>query len=132
MAVGVPWLFGSLFLGGFECSTHVTADGRRMDLIAATQHDRQVAEEGVAAAFDLTQQSGPWRVIVTRPGGTPLKEVPRSAGCVGFFPAERLPCVPTSGVDCLDWTRRDGSERPAYPGCPTFSGRRSTFRPRRS
>jgi mannose-6-phosphate isomerase-like protein (cupin superfamily) len=39
------WLFGSLFLGGFECSTHVTVEGRRLNLIAATQHDTQARDD---------------------------------------------------------------------------------------
>ncbi len=33
-------LFRSFFLGGFECSTHRNRTGRRLDLIAATHHDR--------------------------------------------------------------------------------------------
>src|SRR3954453_465276 len=33
-------LFASFFLGGFECSTHRLRDGRRLDLVASTQHDR--------------------------------------------------------------------------------------------
>ena len=33
-------LFESFFLGGFECSTHRLATGKRLDEIAATQHDR--------------------------------------------------------------------------------------------
>ncbi|MBA2449371.1 MAG: cupin domain-containing protein [Chloroflexi bacterium] len=39
------WLFGSFFLGGFECSQQVTAEGRRLDLIVASQHDVQAAED---------------------------------------------------------------------------------------
>src|SRR5947208_1094985 len=35
-------LFESFFLGGFECSTHRLATGKRLDEIAATQHDRFV------------------------------------------------------------------------------------------
>jgi hypothetical protein len=35
-----PWLFASFFLGGFECSTHVTVEGRRLDIVAVTQHDK--------------------------------------------------------------------------------------------
>lgn len=34
-----PSLFQSFFHGGFECSTHRRRDGRRLDLIASTQHD---------------------------------------------------------------------------------------------
>lgn len=33
-------VFDSFFIGGFECSTHRRPDGRRLDLIAATGHDR--------------------------------------------------------------------------------------------
>ena len=40
-----PSLFSSFFLGGFECSTHRRADGRRLDLIAGTGHDRLAAED---------------------------------------------------------------------------------------
>ena len=50
---------------------------------------RRVAEEGVAAVFDLTQEPGPWTVVITRPGGTLLKDVVRPGGCAGFFPVSR-------------------------------------------
>ncbi len=36
----LPKLFSSFFQGGFECSTHLLKTGRRLDLIAATAHDR--------------------------------------------------------------------------------------------
>lgn len=35
-------LFKSFFIGGFECSTHRTRSGKRLDMIAATQHDSYV------------------------------------------------------------------------------------------
>lgn len=35
-------VFASFWHGGFECSSHITRTGRRLDLIAATQHDRFV------------------------------------------------------------------------------------------
>lgn len=38
-------LFASFFMGGFECSTHRLRSGRRLDEIAATQHDRFVVED---------------------------------------------------------------------------------------
>ena len=38
-------LFASYFLGGFECSTHVRHDGKRLDLIASTGHDRWAGED---------------------------------------------------------------------------------------
>lgn len=40
-----PSLFDSFFLGGFECSTHRRNDGRRLDLLAATGHDRWAVQD---------------------------------------------------------------------------------------
>jgi hypothetical protein len=40
-----PSLFDSYFLGGFECSTHRRRNGRRLDLIATTGHDRAAAQD---------------------------------------------------------------------------------------
>ncbi len=42
-------LFAGFFLGGFECSTHVLEDGRRLDLTASTRHD-ELAEQDYAQA----------------------------------------------------------------------------------
>ena len=38
-------IFASFFLGGFECSTHRLRNGRRLDLVAATEHDRFAASD---------------------------------------------------------------------------------------
>lgn len=38
-------LFRSFWMGGFECSTHINADGLRLDMTAALQHDRFAAED---------------------------------------------------------------------------------------
>ena len=38
-------LFPSFFISGFECSTHVLHNGKRLDLTASTQHDRFVAQD---------------------------------------------------------------------------------------
>ena len=38
-------LFKSFWMVGFECSCHRRSDGRRLDVIAATQHDRFAAED---------------------------------------------------------------------------------------
>ncbi|WP_236552538.1 beta-glucosidase [Belnapia sp. F-4-1] len=66
-----PGLFRSFFLGGFECSTQRRADGRRLDLIAATRHDQlaasdylQLTEHGITAARDGVR----WHLVE---GGTP-------------------------------------------------------------
>ena len=62
--------YGYIF-GGFECSTHRRLDGRRLDMIAATGHDRFAAEDyrrlsnfGIGAARDGLR----WHLIETEPG----------------------------------------------------------------
>ena len=64
-------IFQSYFLGGFECSTHRRHDGRRLDLIAATGHDRAVIhdyramlEHGIRTVRDGVR----WHLIETAPG----------------------------------------------------------------
>lgn len=66
-----PTLFDSFFLGGFECSTHRRADGRRLDLLAATAHDRWAAEDyaslrrhGIRSVRDGFR----WHLIERTPG----------------------------------------------------------------
>jgi beta-glucosidase/6-phospho-beta-glucosidase/beta-galactosidase len=64
-------LFGSYFLGGFECSSHRRPDGSRLDLLAATGHDRLfrddyegLAQHGIHAVRDGLR----WHLIETAPG----------------------------------------------------------------
>ncbi len=64
-------LFRSFFMAGFECSSHRRADGRRLDLIAATRHDelaaqdyRQIGEHGLATVRDGVR----WHLVE---GGSP-------------------------------------------------------------
>jgi len=66
-----PNLFQSVFLGGFECSTHRRDDGRRLDLIAATGHDRAVVQDyrwmlrhGIRTVRDGVR----WHLIEASPG----------------------------------------------------------------
>ena len=40
-----PHVFDSFWIGGFEAATHVNEAGKRLDLIAATQHDVQIEED---------------------------------------------------------------------------------------
>src|SRR6188768_654105 len=40
-----PHVFDSFWMGGFEAATHVNGSGRRLDMIAATEHDVQVDED---------------------------------------------------------------------------------------
>ena len=52
-------LLQTFFLGGFECSTQIRPDGRRLDLLRSTGHDRlarqdyrSLAEHGIRSARD--------------------------------------------------------------------------------
>src|SRR5687768_18615917 len=40
-----PHVFDSFWIGGFEAATHVNEAGKRLDLIAATEHDVQVDDD---------------------------------------------------------------------------------------
>lgn len=66
-----PSLFKSWFLGGFECSTHRLRSGRRLDVIAASGHDRHASEDYRRLAADglLTVRDGVrWHLIEPTPG----------------------------------------------------------------
>ena len=65
-------LFKSFFAGGFECSSHRRADGRRVDCLASTAHDRfhatdyaALADHGLRTARDGLR----WHLIDAEPGG---------------------------------------------------------------
>ncbi|WP_115050752.1 beta-glucosidase [Xanthomonas arboricola] len=65
-----PTVFDSFFMAGFECSTHRRRDGRRLDLIAGTRHDRWAADDyrAVAAHGMRTVRDGlRWHLIEQRP-----------------------------------------------------------------
>jgi len=64
-------VFDSFLLAGYECSTQRRADGCRLDLLAATGHDRWAAEDyrqlralGIRCARDGLR----WHLIDARPG----------------------------------------------------------------
>ncbi|GAA4331442.1 beta-glucosidase [Pigmentiphaga soli] len=63
--------FLSFFQAGFECSTHRRCDGRRLDLIASTRHDRfaetdyrAVAQHGLRTVRDGVR----WHLVERSPG----------------------------------------------------------------
>lgn len=62
--------FKSFFMGGFECSTHRDARGRRLDLIASTRHD-EFAEQDYQRLQDININSCRdglrWHLIETEP-----------------------------------------------------------------
>jgi quercetin dioxygenase-like cupin family protein len=75
------WLFGSFFLGGFECSTHLTFDGHRMDLAAVTRHVAQAWEDYLlcrAAGIRAVREAARWPLIDCK-GALDLGEVRRLA-----------------------------------------------------
>jgi beta-glucosidase/6-phospho-beta-glucosidase/beta-galactosidase len=62
---------GSVILGGFECSSHRRSDGRRLDLLASTGHDRlaradyrALRSQGIHGVRDGLR----WHLIETVPG----------------------------------------------------------------
>ncbi len=64
-------LFDSFFLGGFECSTHYLESGKRLDEIAATQHDcfaredyLRLHQQGIKTAREGIR----WHLIEKTPG----------------------------------------------------------------
>jgi beta-glucosidase/6-phospho-beta-glucosidase/beta-galactosidase len=64
-------LFSSFFMAGFECSTHRRRDGHRLDLLAATQHDRFVEQDYrqvVAHGMRTVRDGLRWHLIETSPG----------------------------------------------------------------
>ena len=64
-------LFGSFFLGGFECSTHRLKSGKRLDEVAFTRHDdfasrdyARLADVGMRASREGIR----WHLIEREPG----------------------------------------------------------------
>src|SRR5437868_3258794 len=67
-----PTLFRSFWIAGFEGACHINTAGKRLDMIAATQHDIQVEEDyallksvGIHTARDamrwpLIERGGAW------------------------------------------------------------------------
>lgn len=66
-----PFLFQSYLQGGFECSAHRLQNGRRLDMLAASGHDRNAAADYRRLAADglLTVRDGVrWHLIEPTPG----------------------------------------------------------------
>src|SRR5215471_20207320 len=64
-------LFESFFLGGFECSTHRLATGKRLDEIAFTQHDRfarQDYERLIGQGIRTAREGLRWHLVEQRQG----------------------------------------------------------------
>jgi len=64
-------LFESFFLGGFECSTHRNRDGRRLDQVAATGHDRWAVRDYARCRLQgirSVREGLRWHLVETSPG----------------------------------------------------------------
>lgn len=64
-------LFNSFWQAGFECSTHVLKNGKRLDLVASTHHDALVARDFIRLKDIgiLTVREGlRWHLIEAAPG----------------------------------------------------------------
>jgi beta-glucosidase/6-phospho-beta-glucosidase/beta-galactosidase len=63
-------LFQSFLMGGFECATHRLRSGKRLDMIAATRHDRFVAQDYarlVEYGMRTTRDGIRWHLIEEHP-----------------------------------------------------------------
>jgi hypothetical protein len=64
-------LFNSFWQAGFECSTHVLKNGKRLDLVSSTRHDVFAGEDyaRIRSLGILTAREGlRWHLIEARPG----------------------------------------------------------------
>jgi hypothetical protein len=64
-------IFQSFFQAGFECSTHKTKSGRRLDLIASTRHDSYAKKDFEALlpfGISTVREGARWHLIEQRPG----------------------------------------------------------------
>ncbi len=64
-------LFSSFLMGGFESSSHRRADGRQLDLIAATRHDACALDDYrllAAAGLRTVRDAVRWHLIEVAPG----------------------------------------------------------------
>ena len=85
-----PRLFRSFWLAGFESATHITKSGERLDMLAATQHDRfavddyaRLREVGILTVRDTVR----WHRVEPAPGVydfTTLEPFARAAEVTGM------------------------------------------------
>jgi hypothetical protein len=64
-------MFKSFFIGGFECSTHRTRSGRRLDVIASSAHDKHALADYAALlrqGIRSVREGIRWHLIERSPG----------------------------------------------------------------
>jgi len=86
-------LFDFPFLAGFECSDHLLADGRRLDLLGSTCHDR-------FALRDYTRMAA-LGIQACREGVSWVRSEPRARSYDFSCAARRLRAAQASGVHVL-------------------------------
>lgn len=81
--------FRSFFMGGFECSTHRMPGGRRLDMVAATAHDKFAAADYArlrSVGMQTAREGIRWHLIEQRRGrydfssALPMVRAARDAG----------------------------------------------------
>jgi hypothetical protein len=63
--------FRTFFMAGFECSTHRTEDGRRLDLVSSTRHDLHAMQDYArlrGVGIGVAREGLRWHLIASRPG----------------------------------------------------------------
>src|SRR5918995_4630048 len=61
-----PGLFRSYWLAGFESACHINRQGARLDLVCATQHDRELDTDYVGVrelGFETVRESVRWHLV---------------------------------------------------------------------
>jgi hypothetical protein len=64
-------LFRSFWIGGFESASHINRSGVRIDMVSATQHDRQVDEDYARLAdwgISTVREGARWHLLETGSG----------------------------------------------------------------
>jgi hypothetical protein len=111
-------LFESFFLGGFECSSHVRSDGRRLDLLESTRH-AELADADYARlrAIGMTacRDGAPWTFGERSDGSF---DFARASSMLGAAARQQIEVI----WDLLHFGWPDGVD-PFAPSFPTRFGR---------
>ena len=61
-----PSIFSSFWLAGFESACHINRQGERLDLVCATQHDRELEADYARVrdlGFSAVRESVRWHLV---------------------------------------------------------------------
>ena len=133
----LPSLFDSFWLAGYESACHVNRAGHRLDMLAATQHDRFVGEDYARLAdvrIATVRDTIRWHLVEPTPGTfdfssvTPYVEAARTNEVqviwdllhygvpddVDVFGAEFVPRFARFAAECARFVGAQGSGVPFY------------------